>query len=91
MLGSKTLPRRKEVRELGAGVSHWQRLSSLFSVSLLMGLCKHGRPLAPLSLDSALPLLTYSPNYRPEASERALIFIEGRGSAWWAGELVPSV
>lgn len=85
------LPGRKEERELGSGVGHRRRLSSLFSVSLLMGLCKHGRPLAPLSLDSALPLLTYSPNYLPEASERALIFIEGRGSAWWAGELLPSV
>lgn len=47
----------------------WQRLSTLFSVSLLMGLCKHRRPLAPLSLDSGLPPLTYSPNYPPEAWE----------------------
>lgn len=72
-------------------------LSSLFSVYLLMGLCKHreviGTAESRLSYKIllAFPLfsLTCSPNYLLVPTERALIFIEKCGSAWQAKRIRP--
>lgn len=73
-------------------ISFWHRLSSLFSVSLLMELCKHRELLGtaksrPRCKSLPTPFLTNGPNYPPGATWGALIFIEESGSALWAGEL----